>query len=301
MTISATEPIHRAISWTDRVLFKPFDIGKWFVLGFCAFLAQLGQGGSYNYRSGNAFRPAGAEAGNPFADVAAWVSAHRALTAVLASSAFVLIFGLITLLMWLSSRGQFMFLDGVARNRAEVREPWRRFRELGNRLFRFRLALLGMALGMVLVLGGLFVVAGVRASHHRFDAASLTLFIIGGAFLLLFLIAGVIFDWLLRDFAVPVMYLRQVGAWEAMKILWREVLSGNGWAFTRFYLMKLLLGLASVFLILVGCCLTCCLGALPYLSSVVFLPIHVFFRSYGLYFLEQIGEEWKVIGRPEAL
>jgi len=300
MTISATEPIHRAISWTEQVLFKPFAIGKWFVLGFCAFLAQLGQGG-YNFRGGDAFRQSDADANNAFADIGAWMSAHRALTITLGAGILVVVLGLIVLFMWLSSRGQFMFLDGVARNRAEVREPWHCFRDLGNRLFRFRLALLGIVLAILLVFIGAFVPAVLRVRHQGFDPISIATFIALGAIFIVILLVGVVVDLLLRDFAVPVMYLRQVGAWDALGTVWREILPGNGWAFVRFYLMKLVLGLCSAVVILIGCCLTCCLAALPYLSSVVFLPIHVFFRSYSLLFLEQIGEEWKVIGGVEAI
>ncbi|HET6329629.1 MAG TPA: hypothetical protein VFF76_02470 [Holophagaceae bacterium] len=300
MSISATEPIHRAISWTEKVLFKPFDAGKWFVLGFCAFLAQLGQGG-YNYRSGNAFRQTDTETRNAFADIGTWISSHRALTATLGAGILVVVLGLIVLFMWLSSRGQFMFLDGVARNRAEVREPWHRFRDLGNRLFRFQLALLSIMLAILLVFIGAFALAAIRAAHHGFDAIAIATFITLGAVFIVILLTGMVVDLLLRDFAVPVMYLRRTGAWDALGIVWREILPGNGWAFVRFYLMKLVLGLGSAVVILIGCCLTCCLAALPYLSSVVFLPIHVFFRSYSLLFLEQVGEGWKVIGRVEAV
>ena len=42
MTISATNPIAKAFEHTQRVLFQPFDLKKWFVLGFAAFLATLG-------------------------------------------------------------------------------------------------------------------------------------------------------------------------------------------------------------------------------------------------------------------
>jgi len=52
---------------------------------------------------------------------------------------------------------------------------------------------------------------------------------------------------------------------------------------------------------LLGCCLTCCVALLPYVSSVVFLPVHVFFRSYSLCFLEQFGEEWRIIQEPAPL
>src|SRR5436309_4649074 len=43
--VSVTSPIEPALEWTKRLLFRPFDLGKWFTLGFCAWLAYLGQGG----------------------------------------------------------------------------------------------------------------------------------------------------------------------------------------------------------------------------------------------------------------
>ena len=48
MKISVINPISPAIERTKLVLFRPFDLGKWFKLGFCAFLATLGEGGSPN-------------------------------------------------------------------------------------------------------------------------------------------------------------------------------------------------------------------------------------------------------------
>ena len=45
MAKSVTEPISQAYERTAAMLFKPFEIRKWFVLGFAAFLAQLGEGG----------------------------------------------------------------------------------------------------------------------------------------------------------------------------------------------------------------------------------------------------------------
>ena len=38
MRISVIDPISPAIERTKLVLFQPFDLGKWFKLGFCAFL-----------------------------------------------------------------------------------------------------------------------------------------------------------------------------------------------------------------------------------------------------------------------
>ena len=34
--ISVTEPVSPALERVKTMLFKPFDPGKWFVIGFCA-------------------------------------------------------------------------------------------------------------------------------------------------------------------------------------------------------------------------------------------------------------------------
>ncbi|HLX94273.1 MAG TPA: hypothetical protein VKU37_00855 [Verrucomicrobiae bacterium] len=44
--ISVAEPVSPALEQVKRVLFRPFDLGKWFTIGFCAWLAQLGESGS---------------------------------------------------------------------------------------------------------------------------------------------------------------------------------------------------------------------------------------------------------------
>ncbi len=55
MNISPIEPISQAWNHMVRILFKPFEIKKWFVLGFCAFLAQCDEmgGNGGNFWSGN--------------------------------------------------------------------------------------------------------------------------------------------------------------------------------------------------------------------------------------------------------
>jgi len=42
---SVIEAIPAAFRRMARTLFQPFDVRKWFVLGFCAWLANLGEGG----------------------------------------------------------------------------------------------------------------------------------------------------------------------------------------------------------------------------------------------------------------
>ncbi len=297
--ISITGPIQPAIVHTRRILFEPFRARTWFVLGFAAFLAQLGSGGSFNY-NGNPFDRSSRHPFPDFNQVSAWVLEHLTLLITLAVVGFILLLALSVLFQWLSSRGQFVFLDGVAWNRPVIAEPWTRLGGLGDQLFRFRLLLLLAGLALLLVCGGLGTLIAMPDIRARaFGSAALLALVVAGGLLLLGILVFAAIGLLLRDFVVPIMYRRNLGSSEAWGVLRRELLPGNGWRFVGFYLMSFLLGIAAAIVMLIGCCLTCCIALLPYISSVVFLPILVFFRCYSLGFLEQFGEEWKIIQVPE--
>ena len=50
--ISVAEPLTPALQQVKQMLFKPFDLAKWVTIGFCAWLAGLGEsggGGGFNY------------------------------------------------------------------------------------------------------------------------------------------------------------------------------------------------------------------------------------------------------------
>jgi hypothetical protein len=64
-----------------------------------------------------------------------------------------------------------------------------------------------------------------------------------------------------------------------------------------FYLLRIGLSFAIAIAVMVVSCLTCCLTALPYLGSVILLPIFVFSRAYPLYYLETLG--LAIFPRPE--
>lgn len=113
--ISVTEPVNWALSWTKQVLFAPFDLGKWFVIGFCAWLATLGEGGcnfggSWNRDGGSreSIEQGIREGGEYVAQ-----NAVRLIPVVII--VLVIALGAAVLLAWLRSRGKFMFLYCVAR------------------------------------------------------------------------------------------------------------------------------------------------------------------------------------------
>ena len=298
--VSVTDPIQPAIAHARRILFEPFSARKWFVLGFAAFLAQLGGGGSFNY-SGNPFDRSASDAKPDFSPVTGWISEHLPLVIALVAVFFILMLALAVLFQWLGSRGQFLFLDGVVRDRAEIVEPWHRLRHLGDDLFRFRLVLLLITLALFLVCGGLGALIALPDIHARtFGAAALTGVLVGCGLLILGVLVLSLVVALLHDFVVPIMYHRELRVSAAWQVLRRELLPGHGWPFVGFYLMRLLLGIGAAILMLLGCCLTCCVALLPYLNTVVFLPLFVFFRCYALEFLAQFGEGWRIIQVPEA-
>jgi hypothetical protein len=293
--ISITDPIQPALDHTKRILFEPFNAKKWFVLGFSAFLAQLGSGSASNF---NTFSPEHtSRAGWPdFSPALTWISNHLSLTIALGVLLLTILLALAVLFQWLSSRGQFMFLDGVVQNRAGIVEPWTRLRELGNQLFRFRLQLLLAALGLILVCSGLGLLLALPDLKARtFGQLALRALIGAGGLLLLGLLAIGVIGALLKDFLVPIMYWTGLGTPSAWAVFRKEMLVGHAWRFVGFYLMNLLLWIPAVLMILLGCCLTCCIAVLPYLSSVAFLPIFVFFRCYSLGFLAQFGDTWDLL------
>src|SRR5262245_4412715 len=154
---SVTLPLGLAIERVKRLLFQPFDLGKWFVIGFCAWLAHLGEAGFH----GNLNFGSGRNTGNIRREIdqaREYVMSHLYWIVPVAIAVILLGIALWVLMTWLSSRGRFMFVHCVALDRAEVREPWRQYAREANSLFWFRLVL-GL-IGFVISVP-LLVVAGI--------------------------------------------------------------------------------------------------------------------------------------------
>ena len=294
---SVIDAIPAAFRRMGRTLFQPFDVRKWFVLGFCAWLAQLGEGGAGGGGGGGHGGGGGVPSGGG-GDVSAigdWFEEHLAVILLVAAIVFLVVLALGLLVLWLSSRGKFMFLDGVVHNRGAVVEPWRRYRQLANSLFGFRLAY-GLVVLLVLALVGAvcFGLAWVDIARETFGPAALIAIVIGVlSFLVVVLAAGIV-SGLLDDFVVPVMYLRGRRVLAAWGVFWRQLGRGHVGPILLFYLMKIVLGMAVAAVAMIATCLTCCLTALPYLGTVILLPVFVFMRCYSLAFIEQYGPDWRV-------
>jgi hypothetical protein len=302
LDISVTTPVSAALERVKQVLFRPFDLGKWFTVGFCAWLALLGEqgggggGGNYNFGShrgadGNGFMQWFDRAKDYVMDNLAWI-------VPLAAVVILLVLALGILFTWLNSRGKFMFLHCVALNKAEVVAPWNQFAREANSLFWFQLVLglIGFAVTLPLLgLIAILVIGMVKAS------AATVIGVTGAAGALLLIIALAVGFAVIRkltmDFVVPIMFLRQKNCLAGWREL-RGLFTGNVGNFILYFLFQIVLamviGMMVLIVVIATCCIAGCFMALPYLGTVLLLPVHVFSRAYSLYYLAQFGSEFDV-------
>jgi len=78
MGLSVITPIGQSLERTKKILFDPFDIKKWFILGFCAWLAKLGEGYGGG-GSGSGGRDRGQSFGSALSQAREWAMAHLLL------------------------------------------------------------------------------------------------------------------------------------------------------------------------------------------------------------------------------
>jgi hypothetical protein len=297
---SVTAPVNPALECVKRLLFQPFDLGKWFVIGFGAWLARLGQGGGFtgtsNFSNGHWHGMGGLH--ESLDQAGAWIGSNLywLLPVVIIGAGF----GLAgwVLFLWLSSRGKFMFLHCVALNKAEVAAPWQKYAREANSLFWFRLALgvFGLMVVLPLAVWGVLIGLAMIKSEAASAEAIFSLLGIGSGFFVVSCVLWIVGHFT-REFVVPIQYVRGggcVAAWRALLGL----LKGNPGSFLLYLLFRIVLSLAigviTLAVVLMTCCLAGCLLAIPYLGTVLLLPVLVFVRAYSAYYLAQFGADWDV-------
>lgn len=294
-------PFGAAYEWMKTILFRPFDMAKWFVIAFAAFISGAWGGGlnmNFNRWGGNNWKYRWQSHGN----VPDWTMPGWAIPLIVIGVIVVIL--LILALMWVTSRGRFVFTDCVVKNRAAITEPWREFRREGNSFFLFTLAIAAAAMLLTGVLVLLIVVPLGLFSSHRdasagFGVVAVVAFILLGLAWILFSL----FFALVSHCMVPVMYRRRCAAKEAFLDVTRLILRHPG-PFILLMLFGIVLALAVAIIGTLVACLTCCIGGLPYISTVLLLPAIVWLLGFKLLFLRQFGDEydvWATGGFPGAI
>jgi hypothetical protein len=293
--IEILAPFNQAIELTRLILFRPFDITKWLVIGFAAFLSgwfnSVG-GGGINFRGFRNWNTSNAQPTFHFQSVNVDNAALFLIALITVLALFVLAF--IVLLAWITSRGRFIFIDCIVRNRAAIAEPWREFRREGNSFFIFLILVLIVSLAVLAILAAIVVVPLLlwRSQH----ASNLPILLIFVPIAVFGWVAFAILISVITYFMPPVMYARRCSSSEAARAIYQLILDEPA-PFILFILFMIALWIGWT---IVGCvvsCLTCCLAFLPYIGTVMVLPVPVLFRSFSLLFLRQFGSDWDVWGK----
>jgi hypothetical protein len=288
------------------ILFRPFAFGKWCAIGLSAFLAGLLQGGngfngSFNLPSNNTVFPKAPQSskleiqqfdtslGHFFS------SMQLGLLIFFGVLIFIFIFGFIFLLYWLGARGQFMFLDNIVRNRGAISWPWQYYKRQANSLFLFYLLIFALSIVVILILGGIGVVTAIPlfVNHRTPDGWEIGIFgVIALVYLLLCLVFGVVF-FLFREFGVPLMFRNGLKAREAF-VATLGLLQQHPGSMAIFILLRIAIFIGVAILSVIICCFTFCIGMLPYIGTVILLPVLIYVKCFTLDCLAQVGPEYDV-------
>ena len=285
--IEVLKPFGEAFELMKKILFQPFDLKKWFVIGFAAWLSNLGSG-SYNFRFNRGDWkdiPWLQGLGDTINQIPHWLL-WSGLAVFIA-----LVFALMILFAWLRARGRFMFVDCIVRNRGAIREPWREFREQGNSYFLLAL-LVGCIIIVIVSVASLpFMLPIIRGVTfpHLHDVYLVCIIALWAVVLLLLILAWA----LISHFMVAVMYRQRCLAGQAFRTA-VSLISNYPGEITFYCLFWIGLGIASAIAACAAILATCCIALVPYIGTVILLPLFVCLRAFGLRFIRQFGSDYDV-------
>ncbi len=282
------------------MLFSPFDLARWFSIGFCAWLATFGGGGGCSGQFDPKVLKRSVQGGeSPLAaikeQVRTFLVDHPALTAGLLAAIAVgvlMALALGILFCWLRARGTFMLLHRLHRPAATIRESWDEARVLAPSLFWWRMALgLSAAVTLLVLAGCALVSTGLPMLRlGTLDPAALPVLLLWVCLLALVAMVWISLSTLTRHFIEPVMYWRKVGVLQAWRVISELCAQYPGAVFGYFMWLAwwgLLAGLAILMVIPLTCCIAAVLLFIPFVGAVTLLPVTLFFRAAGMEFVRQ--------------
>ncbi|MCP3967079.1 MAG: hypothetical protein GY750_11550 [Lentisphaerae bacterium] len=328
--ISCLNALSRSWERMKAILFQPFSLDKWLILGFCVWLAYLfdNWGSSFNFNFGGSgvgkvdkgLKPVWKLLRKFFVDkqpVTERISESlgipvNTLLFIIAFAAFAALAGIAIFLvtLWIKSRFEFILIDNVALNKAEVVNPWNKFKAAGNSAFLFRTVLWALSFAVFATMAVITVfllynwiklcAISEKLCFPGWGAIS-SLIIIS----VLWLAAAIIFgltNFFFKEFILVIMYRKGRRAVNACYDFF-SLIKENTWLFVRYWLMKIMVvfafGIAVILLIIFTCCLAAIPLIIPYIGTVVLLPAFIFFRLLGMEMLAAVGPDYDVFPKPE--
>lgn len=300
--LSVVGAADRAIEETKRQLF-PARLERWFALGFVAFIEQCGRGGMpLNIPGGGG--GGGGRGGSGDGDAAegakeianqamSFMASHVVMVALIAAVVLALILAISAVVLWIRSRGTFMYIDNVATGRYDVGRPWQEHAGRASSYFAWTFCLSIGTLVVILLLLAPIGWAAFSLFKHGAHAGPITAI---GLSLLLLLVAGLgsrLLAVALRDFVAPLQWYCDLSCGAALR-LFGGLLAAHPGVFALYLLVKIafsiVLGIVSLIFGCLACCCFClCLGFLPVVQQTVLQPLFYFERRFSLELLQQFG------------
>ena len=291
--LSPLDAAQQAMTHTRQHLF-PFRFDRWLALGFVAFLDQCGrtQAGFGQFPTGTGLPEEVGERGGPgpvLSEAGAWLAAHVMVVMALAAVALVVILCLTALVLWINSRGVFMYVDNVSTGRSDVARPWTEHADKAGSYFAWSFGLTVSALtgGIVLLVAAALVVIRMTRGQGGMPGSIAALVVLVGLLLTL-VIFGMLASMGLRDFVAPLQMKTGLGCGEAVS-LFVGLLRAHPGPFAIYVLLKIVFALVLGFVSLIAACVTCCCALIPVLSQTILQPAFFFERAWSLHLLRQLG------------
>ena len=105
------------------------------------------------------------------------------------------------------------------------------------------------------------------------------------------------------DFVVPVMYISGCTVTEGWRVVWQlcKANLGKFFLFLLFlFVVNIAIGMIIFLAVIFTCCCAACILAIPYLGTVLMLPILVWRRAYSALYFAQFGLQFDVFSRNES-
>ncbi|MCC6547583.1 hypothetical protein IT570_10485 [Candidatus Sumerlaeota bacterium] len=299
---SCSAAFERAMDWTKTILF-PFKVERWLMFAVSLWVTMLGEGGGFP--TGNFGGGGNSGGGAELHEATNWMEQHMAMVILIVLAIALVIILISALVNWLSSRAEFMFIDGVVTGVPSIGASWSAHKEQGNSLFLFRFAVACAYILVVLLiaLSALpFIVAAVNSgkSADAIMASGAVVLIIGTLVLVPLFIIVALLLMLINDFVPLIMFRKRLKFLPAFRIF-QALLNDNKGTIAFYLLVRVLLalgiGLLAGFATMLFGCLTCCIGFLPVFVAIPSLPFAVLRRSFNIFYLEQFGPQWEIFNR----
>jgi len=329
-----------ALQNVKRVLLSPFSVRKWLKLGLIAFLAGVVGGGGSGGGSGPSGN-GGADFDQVWPQIVAWYQAHT--DAIIAGAIGVGIVGLVVflLMLYVNSIFRFIFMESVITAETRIRQSWHRNKAEGLSYMWWRIGFGLISLLLIaLLVGGpatiliLFILGPAKGGGFAAVGSAIMLGLVAIFFMLICALVIGLINGMTRDFVLPIMYLRRIGAVAGWRAFW-PILCGNKLGFLIYFLLKFVMGIAAGIASVFGAMIALLVALIPlaligligwgivlllgitawhwwylavlvpvglvivmllgYWITCVLLPIPVWFRSYALKYLGYVEPEAQTI------